>query len=424
LLVRWVLLAVGLLWPVVTFAGGLGFSPLIGLAALACLPAGLKGWSPRVYMFFLFAGLEFAVASALWSNQDGGLLGVDDRSGSPKIDVDALRVGFTLLWAGFLIQAARSLTQEHAREVLRMAAIGFFLQFAIVVVLTVLETQAIELFGGMMSSPAEGVQNISRNQIILSTATPLLAVLLLRVLPERQGMVAAIGVMAVTVGTLLAREVDGAVLAIFAGCVAGGVILVAPRWGFRILGAAVALLLALTPVLFRALSAGADASAATTSAEWRLAIWKRVIRVVEENPVTGAGVGALRQISETIPPGTGAFAGERLVPNHPHNMLLQVWAEMGAIGAAFFACAILAAALRMPEPRKLGAVGPLAAALTAQVLMISLVSFDLWNDWWWAVCGLMVTFLVVLRRADGPTPVPVLASWSRTPGAAASPSQG
>ena len=70
--------------------------------------------------------------------------------------------------------------------------------------------------------------------------------------------------------------------------------------------------------------------------------------------------------------------------------------------------------MRMPEPRKLGALGPLAAALTAQVLMISLVSFDLWNDWWWAVCGLVATYLVVLRRADGEAPLPVMASWSQT----------
>jgi len=60
------------------------------------------------------------------------------------------------------------------------------------------------------------------------------------------------------------------------------------------------------------------------------------------------------------------FAGQFTVPNHPHSMMLQLWAETGAIGAAFLSLAIVLAAWRMPDQRKLGASGLRAAAIVAR----------------------------------------------------------
>ena len=132
---------------------------------------------------------------------------------------------------------------------------------------------------------------------------------------------------------------------------------------------------------------GADATTATTSAEWRLAIWNRVIEVIRQDPFFGQGLGVLRTMDEKIP--TGVFKDELFVPNHAHNMVLQLWAEVGAIGAVLVAVTVLLAGFRLPQPRALGVAGFLAAALAGQFMAIALVSFDLWNDWWWACAGLL-----------------------------------
>ena len=94
-----------------------------------------------------------------------------------------------------------------------------------------------------------------------------------------------------------------------------------------------------------------------------------------------------------------AMSRPGISPNHPHNMALQIWVETGAFGAAIFAIMILMVAFRMPEPRRLGVAGFLAAALAGQFLAIRL-SFDLWNDWLWACAGILAAMFVVIARAE------------------------
>jgi hypothetical protein len=101
---------------------------------------------------------------------------------------------------------------------------------------------------------------------------------------------------------------------------------------------------------------------------------------------------------EKIP--AGEFTGQFYVPNHSHNMILQLWAETGAIGAGLVSIAIIMAAFRMPQPRVLGVAGFLAAALAGQFMAVALVSFDLWNDWWWSCAGLLSAMIVVMFRAE------------------------
>jgi hypothetical protein len=400
---------VAALWPLMSFAGGLGFSPLLALAGLACLPLALRSLSIKVYILFLGTALTYGVLSGAWLQGGLSLVRIDEGSGAPLIAAAPLRIGVTLLWGGILIQAVQRLSPSDARVALRYLAAGLSAQLVVVLLLTVFETEALQLFDGFMSSPAEGVQNISRNQIILSVAAPLLAVLVLRLLGGNRGRALALGVVAAAMAAAWARGVDSAILGLLAALVAGGAILLAPRRGFLFAGVALAVFLAASPALFNALSRDADASLAATSAEWRLAIWNRVSDVIAEAPLTGSGVGVLRAIDETIP--VGVFAGERLISGHPHNMFLQVWAEMGAIGAALLGAALVAAAMRMPQPGRIGAAGMLAAALTAHAAMIAMVSFDLWNDWWWSVCCLLATGAVLVRRADGDRSG-LLDSWS------------
>ena len=151
-------------------------------------------------------------------------------------------------------------------------------------------------------------------------------------------------------------------------------------------------------MVFSVLSRNADALTATTSFEWRLAIWRRVIEVIRQDPIFGQGLGVLRTMDERIP--SGVFKGELFVPNHAHNMVLQLWAETGAIGASLVAITLLLAGFRMPQPRTLGVAGFLAAALAGQFMAIALGSFDLWNDWWWAAAGLLAALIVVMARAE------------------------
>src|SRR5690606_36384263 len=119
---------------------------------------------------------------------------------------------------------------------------------------------------------------------------------------------------------------------------------------------------------------GMDASGATNSVQYRQAIWQRVLDMIWQQPWLGSGLGALRMERDIIP--SGVFEGQLLIPNHPHNMLLQLWAETGLVGAALVAAVIVLVAWRLPRPDALGPAMPRVAAIIGG-FCASLISFDL-----------------------------------------------
>jgi O-antigen ligase len=397
-LVKWVLIGVGALWPLIAFAGGLGFSPVLMLTALVCSVVGLPKFRFQPYIIALLLALEFIAASARWSPRPINLIDIDLAKGSVAVRFEVLRVGLDLLWAAILMNAARTLSPAQARQVVRVVSVAVFVQLVVVAVLSFFEDEALHLFAGLMSDPGEGVQNISRNGIIMALAAPLLIVGMGRTLPFSRALVVEIVVFAAVTVVLFVRGVDGGILSIFAGLAAVAVVRLFPRNGFRILGVGLASIVLAGPMFFRLITANANAITATTSAEWRLAIWRRVLEVIDKDPIFGQGLGVLRTMREKIP--AGEFTGQFYVPNHSHNMILQLWAETGAIGAGLVSIAIIMAAFRMPQPRVLGVAGFLAAALAGQFMAVALVSFDLWNDWWWSCAGLLSAMIVVMFRAE------------------------
>jgi len=396
--VQWVLIAVGGLWPLIAFAGGLGFSPLLMLIAFLCFRAGAPQMKLRFYMIAIFVALEFVAASARWSPRPIHFIDIDLAKGSVAVRFEVLRVGFGLLCAMVVASAARTLSPAQARGVVRVVSIALLIQLVVVALLAAFEKQALQLFAPLMPDSGEGVQNISRNGIIMALAAPFLIVGMGRSLSFTRALFIEIAVFVAITAVLFTRGVNGGIVSIAAGLTAVAVVRLFPRYGFRILGAVLAFIVVGAPLVFEYITRGADAATATTSAEWRLAIWRRVLDVIDKDPFFGQGLGVLRTMQEKIP--TGAFAGELYVPNHAHNMVLQLWAESGAIGASLVAVAILTAGFRMPQPRSLGVAGFLAAALAGQFMAIALVSFDLWNDWWWATGGILAALIVVMARAE------------------------
>lgn len=380
------------LWPVIALAGGLGFSTLTGIAALLLLPVVARSLRPRLYFLALLAFFIFAGVSTLWSPRDQVLVSIDFDKMQFAIRSEMLRVGLQVLALGGLIAAALRLDDKGKARLQRIAHIALLLQMVVLVVLTIFEQQILQALTVFVPDTGEGVQNISRNSLIMAAAAPLLAIGLARgrSLTAGGAIVAAIFLVA---GAILAiRGVHAGLLAMAAavGCI--GLVHFLPRHGFKILGALIALLIMTAPIVFGVLTQGADFATADDSSSYRAAIWQRVIALINEHPITGNGLGVLRTVRETIE--TGTFAGQFTVPNHSHNMTLQLWAETGAIGASLLSLAIVLAGWRMGDARKLGAAGFKAAAVVGVMTAVASVSFDLWNDWWWAVGGLLAVLAV------------------------------
>lgn len=379
------------LWPLIAVPGGAGLAPLTGTAALLTMHASLPRIRPRLYTGAIFVFFVLAAASSTWSPFQTPV--IDLRSGVAVSEVP--RIGLLLLAAGALIAATQALNVSRAHLVGRVALISFLVQVVVVAVLTIFERQAIEFFYPGRPDD-EGVQNISRNCLIMAAAFPFLAISIMEGRNRTVGVVAVVLILAIESAVLLYRGVDAGLLAIFAAAICYTIVRLAPRQGFRIIGALIVLAIMTAPFVFYFISAGVDAAGAASSMEYRQLIWARVLEIIQENPLLGQGVGALRSYQELIP--AGEFKGQLLIPNHPHNMALQLWAELGLAGAAVLSIAIMLAAFRLPKPVQLGSAAPRVAMLAGVALAIGVVSFDLWNTGWWGAVSLLAMLCAVNAR--------------------------
>src|SRR5690606_39588022 len=102
----------------------------------------------------------------------------------------------------------------------------------------------------------------------------------------------------------------------------------------------------------------------------RVGYWGRAADLTASEPILGWGLDASRMFSPGI----------RL---HPHDAALQVWLELGLVGA--FAAAIVwgMTFARIARPRPGLVAGAQAAAATAY-FVIGAVSFGVWQGWWLA----------------------------------------
>lgn len=377
-------------WPLVAFLGGSALSPLTGVAALATAHKSFPRLRFQYYMAAFVAFIAFAAASAAWSPRPFALIELSSLS----VRSEVLRWGLLMAAGGALLAATQGLTERGAALVLRFTTIALVIQFLMTIGLTIFERPLIEFFYAGRPTD-DGVQNITRNAMYMAAAAPFLIL----ALSEGRGRIFA-GVVTVAVviavcGVSTLRELDAGYLTL---AVALGIYLlvrVLGPWGFRVLGGLLAAVVLAAPLIFQLISAGATAATATSSLQYRQVIWQRTLDIIWQDPILGAGLGALRMERDVIP--SGVFGGQLYIPNHPHNMLLQLWAETGLVGAVLAAATIFLVAWRLPRPDVLGPAAPRIAAIVG-AFCASLVSFDLWNESWWAVFGLLAVLTAVHYR--------------------------
>ncbi|MCJ2104798.1 O-antigen ligase family protein [Methylobacterium sp. E-041] len=217
------------------------------------------------------------------------------------------------------------------------------------------------------------------------------------------------------------RSVSGAAAM---GLIAGGAMfalarLVPGRLAVGVAGLSLGLAVALAPVegdlLDRFMPEAAHERLVHSSSRARVAIARSFGAAVAADPWVGAGFGTSARFAETP-------VAQRLDPEmrtllavgHPHNAFLQVWAELGVVGAVLVAAVsmLMLAPVAGSDPAERAT----ALALIAAAAAIALVEHNTWAAWWTAGLGAAITWLrdAGHRTAQAPLPRPSAAP-DRTP---------
>lgn len=240
----------------------------------------------------------------------------------------------------------------------------------------------------------------------------------------RRHMLAA---MALAVPALLSLSLGHA--SVFAALAAGGVICVAASLWRRATAWGVAVVLPATVLLAPFAASRVDAGpwlksvpeAIEFSLYHRVKIWRFTAERIAERPVAGWGLDASRRIpggDRTVDVnadigyawpkyGTRALT----LPLHPHNAALQIWLELGAIGAAIVAALLAAIPLLLLRARWSAPEHMAALATITTTFVVAMLSFGLWQSRWFPV----MWFAAAVYRGLARHPA------ERVPGAAAQP---
>lgn len=181
---------------------------------------------------------------------------------------------------------------------------------------------------------------------------------------------------------------DAPFLAIACALAAAGLVLAFPARGPRMLAGLAAGGFLLAPVLAKgAFILGLDARLAPFLSEsWRQRIgyWRKAVEWIEAKPLPGWGLDSSRAFGPGI----------RL---HPHDAALQIWMELGLIGAVAAAIAWAAILAGLSRPARTPAAAAAAATSTAY-LAFGAVSFGVWQEWWLGLGALSALACILVLR--------------------------
>lgn len=133
------------------------------------------------------------------------------------------------------------------------------------------------------------------------------------------------------------------------------------------------------------------------SAQLRIVIWARVAELVSAAPWFGVGCNMTYQLTPAMgeaPRGWIDDVGFNIA--HPHNVYLQVWYELGALGAVLFAVfgLMLLKDIGKLDQRQRPAVCALFAATATAVSS----SYNIWQIWLMCLLGFVVAMVALSQQ--------------------------
>ena len=376
---------------------------LAGLAALGWVAGGLRR-PPRLARAgalhaTLALGLAVAAFSFAWTPHPGD-------AATAWLDLVLLACGYVIL--------DRALASFDRRMVDRLAVI------ALVAVGALAATLAIELaanqpifrwvkgLDGGVTLPDATLNRVAVAVVALAFGAARLThgLLAARAPAVRRGGVVA--VLALAAGLAFASPSQSAQAGLVAGLVAWTVAALLGRRATLLALAAVAITAAAAAIPLAGQLYGGmalhRADALPTSAQHRVEIWHFAAERAAERPILGNGFDASRHLANDGAVSAFQEPGQSVIPLHPHSLFLQVWLELGLVGAAILIAALVAVAVRLWAAGRLTDNADIA--LAAALLTMLNVAYGAWQAWWLSVLILAVVLATLGGRRAAATPAP------------------
>lgn len=366
----WVLVGGLALTPLMAWLGPQGFAALVALMGLLSLPALRLAEEDRPVLVALSIALLWAAVTTVWSPFTPKTA---DRSVALK-----LALMLPLFWSAICgARRADARLKAVASKVLAwgLALLGLILLVEAATGGEIYRRLHVAFYEPIRPDLAQ--KNIAQTTFVLAVLGPVALISRLSRRPLDIALLAA-----TTLGTVLAAHqfaADAPVIAAPLSALTALAVWRCPAQVPRIFAAKAAALFLLMPGALWAVRAwkGHDALVEVLPLSWgmRVSYWSHALDWIADKPIRGWGLDA----SRTMGPG---------IQLHPHNGPLQVWLELGVLGAVLAAAVWALSLLRLSSATRSLVAAGMAASATAY-LLFALVNFGIWQEWWLALAAMV-----------------------------------
>jgi len=374
----WSLTGVFLAAPLIAWLGPLTFAPLVALAGLLALPTYRVEDGDRPAAIAILVLVVWACVSTVWSPY------------IPKTiwQSTATKLVFECVVFGALVIAARQGTPRSRHWLMRALVFGMSLLGVFMVTEAATGAsiyQHLRLWSGDPIRPDLAVKNVAQGLFVLTLFAPPAIVAGQRL---GIGYWAAVPILVGIVWPSHMFGYDAPLLALVAAGLAMGIVWLWPRVGARLLASLAAVFFLTTPAVIWGLRhvGWYDLLKAKVSLSWseRMGYWSHAQDWISDDPTRGWGLDASRMFG----PG---------IVLHPHDAALQVWMELGLIGAVAAAVVWVSifAGLHRDRPDLRVAA---SAGCGVVYLTFNAFSFGVWQEWWVALGAMACAICIALQR--------------------------
>jgi hypothetical protein len=151
------------------------------------------------------------------------------------------------------------------------------------------------------------------------------------------------------------------------------------------------------PISNNLLPASAHEILASGHSRKRVDLWTSFGSAVRKEPFLGSGFNVSPRMPETSVAQKVPSEQRRLLAvGHPHNAALQIWVELGAVGAILALGIIFLILYQIAFLPHL--IGSVSLALIAGAAPVALVGHGAWQGWWAASFGAAIIWILVVSR--------------------------
>lgn len=378
--------------PLLAYFGNLGFAPAVALAGLVSLPLLGRPRNPSRGLWLLIALLAWALVSEFWSV--AAPRAPDFHRYKSVEALTGLKLVFELALYTSYVMAMRGISHSGGRLSGRVLGVGLAALAAFMMIESLTQAglyQLVRTGFGFYIRPDLARRDVARACYVMALLFWPAALALWR--SRYRALAYVLGAGAVLAPAIL--QVDAPIAAMTLSALVFLVVRRTGGAGVWVCLAATLAYFALAPLvidLIGELGIGKHSIANVGKLSWglRLQAWAFADRLILDRPLLGWGLDASRMWPKDI-------------PLHPHDAALQLWLELGPLGAGlaalFFTWLYTRIGALWRTDRDMGAA---ACASVTAYLTIGALSFGVWQEWWLALGALAIGACVMVASGRAP----------------------